>query len=71
MEDKKVYGRFVIDFFDDGGVGLGIKDYKYISEEAPDEIKKSIRTMFNYLKDYPELIIRNSKKIDVQWGTRW
>lgn len=41
MSKKKVYGRFVIDFFDDGGVGLGIKDYSYINEKAPDEIKKS------------------------------
>lgn len=66
MSDKKIYGRFVIDFFDDGGVGLGIKDYRYISEEAPDEIKKAIRTMFDCLRNYPELIIRKSDKIDIQ-----
>lgn len=66
MDDKKVYGRFVIDFFDDGGVGLGIKDYSYIDEKAPDEIKKSIRTMFSCLRNYPELIIRKADKIDIQ-----
>lgn len=66
MGEEKVYGRFVIDFFDDGGVGVGIKDYRYISEKAPEEIKKSIRTMFNCLRDYPELIIRKSNKVDIQ-----
>ena len=66
MSEKKVYGRFVIDFFDDGEVGLGVKNYSYISEQAPEEIKKSIRTMFSCLRDYPELIIRKSKKVDIQ-----
>lgn len=66
MKDKKVYGRFVVDFFDDGGVGIGIKDYSYIDEKAPDEIKKSIRTMFACLRNYPELIIRKADKIDIQ-----
>lgn len=66
MSDKKVYGRFIIDFFDDDGIGLGIKDYSYIDEKAPDEIKQAIRTMFNSLRNYPELIMRKADKIDIQ-----
>lgn len=31
---EKIYGRFVIDFFDDGDA-MGIKDYAHIDPDTP------------------------------------
>ena len=67
MSKEKIFGRFVIEFFDDGNdnqIALGIKDYAYIDEEAPKEIQQSLSIVFKALhKNYPMLIIAESNQM--------
>lgn len=61
--NKKVYGRFSIDFFDDGDA-LGIKDFAYIDPDTPPHIQMVLSRIFNCLhKNHPMLIIAESEQM--------
>lgn len=63
MKNKKVYGRFIIDFFDDGK-GMGIKDYAHIDPETPKACQQALNKIFNCLhKNYAMLIIAEAEQM--------
>ena len=61
--NEKIYGRFVIDFFDDGEA-MGIKDYAHIDPDTPKAQQQALSKIFNCLhKNYPMLIIAETEQM--------
>lgn len=66
---RKTYGKFIIEFFDDGknedgDKVMGVVDFHYIDPKTPKEMQSAIKTAIKALhENYPYCIIAESDEV--------